>query len=143
MNGSAGEVELLDHTGDIGFRVRAATLPDLFDAATRALFTVILDVDAVELREAIAVTVAESTDEADLLVRYLSELLFLHDARRWVFRGARNVVLRGTGVEAEAVGEPFDPARHAVARQVKAVTYHRARVAREEGGWVAELVLDL
>lgn len=143
MSGDAGGFEFLDHTGDIGFRARAATLPALFDAATRALFAVILDVDAVEPREAIAIMVAESADEADLLVRYLSELLFLHDARGWVFRGARNVVLRGTGVEAEALGESFDPVRHAITRQVKAVTYHRARVARDEGGWVAELVLDL
>ncbi len=135
--------ELLDHTGDIGFRVRAGSREALFAGAVRALFDVIVDVETVEARQAVPVSVTGGLDDADGLVRFLSEILFLHDARGWLFRGARSVSLGPSTIEAVAEGEPFDPARHAILRQVKAVTYHRAQVRREGETWVAEIVLDL
>jgi SHS2 domain-containing protein len=142
-DGEAPWYRLIDHTGDIALLVRAATLPELYDACTRALFDVILDVRTVEPRETVPVRVSGAVDSEDLLVRYLSELLFLHDARSWLFCRARAIVLSPGRLEAEVVGEPFDPGRHAIERQVKAVTYHHLLLAEARDGWTARLVLDL
>jgi SHS2 domain-containing protein len=142
----SGEVpwyRLIDHTGDIAMLVRAATLPSLYDAAARALFDVILDVRTVEPRERLEVVIEDAADAEDLLVRFLSELLFLHDSRDWVFRGAEILEMGSDRLRADAVGERFEPARHAILRQVKAVTYHRLLLSEDAEGWSARLVLDL
>jgi SHS2 domain-containing protein len=134
---------LIDHTGDMGFIVRAGTLKDLFDAAVRALFEVILDTRTVERRSLVPVRVAGALDREDLLVRLLSELLFLHDARGFVFRGLSVDLLEEGRVEGAAIGEAFDPGRHAILRQVKAVTYHHLLVSEDRDGFTARVILDL
>ncbi len=143
MTDGAPWYRLIDHTGDIAILVRAATRGELFDAAARALFDVILDVSTVETRLEVAVAIEEAMDAEDLLVRFLGELLFLHDARDFVFGGFRIDALTETSVSGAALGERFDPARHVVRRQVKAVTYHHLLVSEDRDGWSARLVLDL
>ncbi len=135
--------KLLDHTGDIAILVRAPSLEQLYSAATRALFDVIGDVVRVEPRQAVPVKVTGAVDREDLLVRFLGELLFLHDARDWLFREAKILTLTDDTVEAEALGEPFDAERHVIERQVKAVTYHHLLLSEDRDGWSARLVLDL
>src|SRR5512138_2098904 len=97
--------------------VRAPTLPELYGAAARALFDVILDVRTVRAATSLDVAV-EGADTEDLLVRFLSELLFLHDARDWLFAGASPVEIGPTFVRATLWGESFDPGRHRIERQV-------------------------
>lgn len=143
MTREATWYRILDHTADIAVLVRAPTLPGLYDAATRALFDVILDVRTVEPREPSRVEIADAEDAEDLLVRYLSELLFLHDARDWVFRGARVEAVGARSLVAHPMGERFDPARHRIERQVKAVTYHDLLLSEDRDGWSARFVLDL
>jgi len=134
---------LVDHTGDLAVLVRASTLVGIYEASVRALFGVILAEPRVEEREDVTVNVEGALDREDLLVRFLSELLFLHDARGWLFRKARVDELEPTRLKAVASGETFDPRRHRVARQVKAVTYHGLRLVQDAKGWTARIVLDL
>jgi SHS2 domain-containing protein len=133
----------VDHTGDMALEVWAPALPELFDEAVRALFAVIVDVATVEERDEVPVAIAGAADRDDLLVRFLSELLFLHDARGWLFRAFRVRRIDEHGIEGEAHGEPMDPERHAIERQVKAVTYHALGVREDPSGWRATIVLDL
>lgn len=135
--------EILDHTGDIALRVFAPDLEGLFTAAVPALFDVIVDVRTVEPRDRSPVAIDGAVDEADLLVRFLSELLYRHDAEGRLFRDARIVRMEPTRLAAEAIGEAFDPARHAIAREVKAVTYHGLALTRTPRGVEARIVLDL
>ena len=41
------------------------------------------------------------------------------------------------------LGEPYDPARHRIRMEIKAVTYHQASVSRTEAGWMARVVFDV
>ena len=143
MSGDSPFYRILDHTGDIALLVQAQTLPALYSAATRALFDVILDVRTVEARERVTVRIEEAADAEDLLVRFLSELLYLHDAKGWLFRGAEVADLGTCRIVAAAEGEMFDPGRHAILRQVKAVTYHHLLLSEDSGGWSTRIVLDL
>lgn len=140
--GEAGH-RLVDHTGDMALLVWAPTLSALFDEATRALFGVILDVGSVRPAHALPISIAGAADRDDLLVRFLSELHFLHDARGWLFRELRVRTIDEHSIEGDALGERMDPARHVILRQVKAVTYHALAVREENGGWRASVVLDL
>jgi len=53
------------------------------------------------------------------------------------------VRLQGARLAAEAWGEPVDGARHQPAVEVKGATYTGLRVAPQDGGWVAQTVVDV
>ncbi len=133
-----------DHTADVGVAVRAATLRGLFGSAARALFELICDTKTVRPCRRRRLTVSGSTPE-DLLVRWLSEIIYLHETRRWVFSSCAlervdRVACTATG---EVRGEPFDPRRHRAGREVKAVTYHQIGLSRRRGLWRVRIVFDV
>lgn len=53
------------------------------------------------------------------------------------------VELHGTHLEAQASGEPTQVQRHQSAVEVKGATYTALRVARVDGGWLAQTVVDV
>jgi SHS2 domain-containing protein len=81
----------------------------------------------------------------DLLVRWLTELLYLHESRSWVFSSFRleGVDRRRMTARGSAAGEPVDPSRHRLLREVKAVTYHQIRLVRSRGLWRVRIVFDV
>ena len=39
--------------------------------------------------------------------------------------------------------EPFDPDRHSLCHEVKAITYHELKVVPTADGWLAEVIVDI
>jgi SHS2 domain-containing protein len=134
----------LPHTADVLVAVQGATLKRLFENAGAALFELITDRATVRPREAIRVAAA-GLDRENLLVRFLSEMLYLQDTCGWRFRFCRITSLdrEAFSVRAVAHGEPFDPVRHPRRKEVKAITYHQVRIVRRAGVWRVRLVLDV
>jgi SHS2 domain-containing protein len=136
--------EFFEHTADAGAVVRGATLGRLFENAARALFDLICDRRTVRPRRRRRVAVAGSGPE-DLLVRWLSELLYLHDTGGWLFSSFRIARLdrrRWTALGA-AFGEPLDRRRHRLRREIKAITYHQMRLVRGRSAWRVRIVFDV
>jgi len=134
--------ELFDHTADIGLRIRAESLDELFAEAGRALFSVIVaNFDAVEPVQELALRI-EGSRRDDLLFDWLAELLYTFDTRRLLLSDFR-VRVNENGLEATARGEPFDPDRHELDMEVKAITYHGLKVEQDGDGWLAEVIVDL
>ncbi len=48
-----------------------------------------------------------------------------------------------TGLSALAHGEMYDPLRHLLEHEVKAITYHAFKVEQTNDGWLAELIVDI
>jgi len=142
VGSGSGFYRLFDHTADIGMDVGAPTLEALFETAALALFDIVTDPARVEPRDVLPVEAA-GADHEETLVRWLSELLFLHDTRDLLFCGFRVLEISGTSVRGTATGEPFDPERHEVRTEIKAVTYHQVTVTRERDLWKARIVLDV
>jgi SHS2 domain-containing protein len=136
--------EVFAHTADIGLRVRAATLDDLFIDAAIGLFSLIVgNLDDVQLRDELKFSISGKDGEHDfLLFDWLNELLFTFDSRRVVLRKF-DVHITPASVEAKAWGEPLDSTRHRLEHEVKAITYHGLRVVREHDGWLAEVIMDI
>ena len=134
----------VDHTADVAASVSAATLPQLFSNASCALADLICARRSVRPARRIRIAVQGDGPE-DLLVRWLSELLFQHESRGWVY--SRFVVDRvdrkKMTASGAAVGEPFDDSRHRLNREVKAVTYHQLRIVRRAGRWCVRIVFDV
>src|SRR5262245_14598912 len=134
--------EFFEHTADLGLRVRAADLDTLFAEAAQALFAAILeDPAAVQPLQRVEVSLT-GADREYLLFDWLKALLYRFDAEHLVF-GRFEVRVGDGGLAGAAWGDPLDPARHQLAHEVKAITYHGLRVEREDGGWLAEVIVDI
>ena len=136
--------EVFDHTADLGIRIKAAMLEGLFRDSAEALFSLIVtNLSEVEPRERIDFNVPIRDHEYDyLLLDWLNELLFTFDTRQMLL-AKFDVKITASGLEATAQGEPIDPARHRLEHEVKAITYHGLKVAQEDSGWLAEVIVDI
>jgi len=135
--------ELFDHTADLGLRVRAATLPELFADAGRGLAAMLVEeTTAVREAESVEVALPKDDDLEYLLFDWLKALLSLFDERRLILV-AFDVTLGDDGLKAVCRGEPLDESRHEPAHEVKAITYHALRVEQGPDGWLAEVIVDI
>jgi SHS2 domain-containing protein len=134
--------ETFEHTADLGLRIRADTPEQLFVEAAQALFGVIVE-DLAAVRPVAELRIALQGDALDLLLfDWLNELLYHFDAEHLLL-GNFEVRLSGTQLDATAWGETLDPSRHSLEHEVKAITYHGLRVERENGQWLAEVIVDI
>lgn len=137
----SGSFEYFDHAADLGIRVAAPSLPELFAAALRAVMNWIGPAPAgaeseIEVR-------LEEQDLEGLLVRWLQEALYLFQQKRAYITGVSRLVLEGTRLEALLIGRTWDEEDRRSFSEVKAVTYHRLQIRQEESGWYARIVLDI
>jgi protein archease len=133
---------VLEHTADVGFEAMGATREEVFANAARALQDLSVDLDRIEARDEIAIAV-EGENASELLVNWLSQILYLSDAEGWVFRDFEIRRLRDCALEAIARGEKFDRARHHVKLEVKAITYHQLALEQTPQGWRAQVYVDI
>lgn len=134
--------EFFDHTADLGLRIRAADFPTLCAEAAQALFAAVVeDPNAVNPARRVEVHVAAEENEF-LLFDWLKELLSLFESERLLFRRFA-VEVSQDGLHGQAWGEEFDPVRHALAHEVKAITYHELKVEQSTDGWMAEVIVDI
>lgn len=135
------------HTADLGIEVFGSTAGELFTNAAFAMFDIMTDISLVEKRETRKIK-ADGVDMDDLLVNFLREALYLFNGEHWL---AREFTLHEFGLEvkrtnrltAEAHGEPFDPARHLIQTELKAVTYHQLGIRKTPAGFATKVVFDV
>jgi SHS2 domain-containing protein len=169
MSTILGMYEIFEHTADLGIRVRAGSLNELFADAARGLFAVMVaNLDAVRMVEEVRFQIAGENCE-ELLHDWLAELLYTFHARRLVLaefdvqvaekmgtgtsrdaqlpasggRGSEPVPNFSVGLTAMARGEPIDPSRHEIDDEVKAITWHALKVEQDAEGWLAEVIVDV
>ena len=133
---------ILDHTADVGFEAFGFTLPEVFENAARAMAHLIADPATIQPVEGVPIEV-QGTDPPDLLVNWLSEILFRHDAERWLFCDFRVESLDDHAASGVAWGEKIDLARHRTNLMVKAITYHQLSLQQAAGGWRAQVYVDI
>jgi SHS2 domain-containing protein len=135
-------LQYLDHTADAGIIVQATTLAELFARAAWAMFSVLIDMAAIQPRLSTRVSVA-AADRPALLVRWLAELNFLHVTRHEVYCRFDIQSLSETQLVAEVHGEKVDLSRHLVYTEIKAVTFHALQIEPTSSGWKAQVIFDL
>ncbi len=133
---------LIPHTADLGMEVWGKDLPDLFAQAGRAFFDIMMDSRSIDFQQEREVTV-EAPDLEALLVAWLGELLFIFDARHFVFTRFTIQSLTPNTIQALGQGELFDAKKHGLKLAIKAVTYHQLRIWEEKGIWRARVIFDL
>jgi SHS2 domain-containing protein len=132
----------LEHTADVGFEAFGSTREEVFANAARALINLIVDLDTIKPCEDVALQI-DGPDPESLLVNWLSELLFLHDAEGWLFRDFEIRNFHDDSLSALARGEKFQPSRHQTKMMVKAITYHQLTLDKTPQGWRAQVYVDI
>ncbi len=125
---------------DIGFEVWSDDLNKLFEEAALAMYEIMVDVKRVKPKEEKVIHI--KSEEIDMLLHdWLSELLYITDVEGMVF-SRFEVNINGSELEGKAFGEPIKP-EHNPKTEIKAVTYHKLNVNKENELWRATVILDI
>jgi SHS2 domain-containing protein len=133
---------LIEHPADLGIEAFGKTLPEAFEQAAVGLMSVIVDLSMVEPAIAHEVRL-QAADREHLLVKWLTEVLYLYDGQKFVGREFKVRELRGNGLEAMIWGETLAQGRHETRMDVKAVTYHQLSVTETDGEALVRVFLDI
>ncbi len=131
--------------GDLAFEARAESLRELFQEAALALTSSMVDMASLRAVTEEVIRV-EAMDEESLLHAFLSEIVFLKDAKRLLLKTVEVEIAKtdsGLRLRALGMGEQIDARRHQLGVDVKAVTYHGFRVISDAKGWSCTVVLDV
>lgn len=141
MNGHSG-YRLIEHTADMGIEAQARTRTGVLVAMARGL-KALMYADSPAKEQVATVFTLEAADPVELLVAWLSEIVSWCDREDLVPATFAITRLDDRHLEGAVSGEPFNPHRHQVERQVKAVTYHQACCEANREGWYARVYVDL
>ena len=134
--------ELFEHTADLGLRIQAGTLEDLFCDAGRGLLAMLVaNPEAVRPVQSKTVEVA-SAEPAHLLFDWLSELLYVFETEKLLL-SEFDITLHHDRLIATCRGETMDVMRHEMDHEVKAITYHGLQVTQTATGSQAQVIVDI
>ena len=146
------EFEIIeDYTADVAFVAYGESLEELFVNAARALTSIQVDLEKVEPKECVSVSI-ESYDFLGLLRKWLEELLYWRDVKQMFFSKVPeisiNLKITAEGDEkyevvAKICGEKFDPEKHDGTVEIKAVSYHNMEIGRKDNAWYARVLVDV
>ncbi len=138
--------EYLEHTADARFRAYGTGLEETFENAAVAMFNIMLDPENVKCEKQCPVELV-ANDPEELLVEWLSELLFLFEVEYLAFSGFNvkkiSIEADQCSLSAQACGEILDLKRHTVRTEIKAVTYNDLRLEISPSKCIAEVTVDL
>ena len=137
--------ELIEHTADIGIRVKGRELKELFKNAAQAMFDIIAEKKSQATShksQATRIMVKQKADSLEeLFINWLNELLSLSATKELIFSDFQINKLDKNTLQAVAIGE--DIKNYKVNTEIKAATYHELKIEREESGWLAEIIFDV
>ena len=124
--------ELIDHTADVGLKAYGKTLSEAFENAAKGMFDIITDSSEIESIGQYNIGL-DAPDLEQLLVDWLSELLFLNSAKNLVFGFFKiDIDEKNKQLTAKVFGEKFDLSKHKIGAEIKAVTYHILEVKKKK-----------
>lgn len=132
----------IDHTADLGIIAYGRDEKEVFANIAFALFDNIADLGTVQENEAVEVEVKGMGWE-ELLLNWLRELLYLQQVKDYLFKRFVLRELEENHLIGDANGEIFDPEKHRIKLEVKAVTYHQLKVKKSKAGWQAQVIFDI
>lgn len=143
MNDHRGHRQL-DHTADLALEIWAPTETELLLEGASALVRVITGGARLETAregESRLEIQLRGIDREDRLVHWLNQIVGLAVHEGFLFTGADLTLQGDRDLVARVRGRA--EARAQVVTEIKGVTYHDLRLAREGPGWRARVVVDV
>ena len=136
-----GSHEVIEHTADVGVRATGASLAEVFIEAAHGLLEITGASAPTAASERVAISFEGAPDVGALLVDWLSEILYLQDARDLTIAEVGIDSIDATRIEGYARVNPRSEVLEGTA--VKAVTYHQLVVEQRDGVWTAQVFFDI
>ena len=134
--------EFINHTADLGIRVRGNSLKQLFERVAWAMFDILVELKGVKLKKTFEIEIkAEQIDE--LLADWLRELLYKFNGEGYLFKKFEVKKLNKQGLKAKVRGEKLDLSRHQLKTEIKAVTYYELEVKKRKDIWETQVIFDV
>ena len=134
--------ELIEHTADVGIKVKGNDLKELFRNAAAAMFDIIAEKKEPEIKKQAEIKIKQKADDLEeLFVNWLNELLSLSATKELIFSGFQINKIDKNTLQAVAMGE--DIKNYKVNTEIKAATYHQLKLEQAKTGWQAEVILDV
>jgi len=134
--------ELIEHTADIGIRVKGKDLKALFKNSASAMFDIIAERKESSVIKQKKIKIEQKADNLEeLLVNWLNELLSLSATKELIFSEFRINKIDKNILQAVVIGE--DIKNYRVNTEVKAATYHQLKLEEAKGGLQAEVIFDV
>lgn len=134
--------EYFEHQADIGIRGKGNTLAEAFEQAALAMFEIMVETKGINPSESQTVEVT-ANDQDELLIAWLSELLFLKDVEGKVFSRFNIESLNANMLSAKVYGEVIDVSRHKLKLEVKAATWTQLVIKTENKQYIAQCLVDV
>jgi len=139
---NSDKYEIIEHTADIGIKAFGKTLSETFQNAAKGMFDIITDKSDIESTGQYEIKL-DAPELEQLLVDWLSELLFLNASQNLVF-GFFKVEIdeKKKTLTAQVFGEKYNISKHKVGTEIKAVTYHILEVKNKKP-YHAQVLFDI
>jgi SHS2 domain-containing protein len=139
------EFEIIDHTADIGIVAYGKTKREVFINAAKGMFEIIAGENR-DLKENFYAKIKlEAKSLEDLLIAWLNELLYISEVKLVILNKFKIKELSDGQITAEIGGTKINHLSVRIKREVKAVTYHRLEIKKDEGSglWSAQVIFDI
>ena len=139
------EFEILEHTADIGIAAYGKTKREVFINAAKGMFEIIAGENKT-LKENFCDKIKLEADNLEgLLFAWLNELLYISETKLVVLNKFEIKDLSNNKIEAEVGGAKINPPSVKIEKEIKAVTYHRLEIIKDEksGLWRAQVIFDI
>jgi len=128
--------ESIDHTADLGIKIRGTSLEQL------AMFDIMAELDKVNAKQFLEIEIQGEGME-ELLIDWLRNLLYKFNGEEYLLKDFVVKEISEKNLRAKVGGEKLDLSRHSLKREIKAVTYHELEVKRTPEGWEAQVIFDI
>jgi SHS2 domain-containing protein len=135
--------EEISHTADVGIAVRGRTAEEALARLVLALGALVAGGGGVTEEGVETLEVGRGSDLAQTAVAVLREVHFRIATRGEIPCACEVVSLRPGHARLQVGTGRRDPVLHAEGADVKAVTWHEARLEPDRDGWRAQVILDV
>jgi SHS2 domain-containing protein len=132
-------------TADIGLAVVGDSLPELFQAAAEGMFAIILGPARPRKISATREIALRDSSGEQLLVDWLSDLIYLFDTEGLVPYDYRITIAEEPDFILNGAVDfgRYNAEQEAAQHEIKAVTYYKLRIERAGGRYRCQLVFDI
>lgn len=134
--------ETIEHPSDTGIIAYGKGLKEAFKNAAYGMMDTIYDISKADKKDKFNIKV-EGEDVPSLLVNWLSEILYLSDAKNEVISGFEINKFNDKMLSAVVFGEKFDPEKHIEKTGIKAVTYDQLDVSKVKDNYKIKVIFDV
>ncbi|MBU4312114.1 MAG: archease [Candidatus Omnitrophica bacterium] len=135
--------EIIEHTADVGLKVNGATLKELFENAASGMFDIIAHKRSSANEHKKIQIKKEVEDFEELLVDWLSELLYIFNRQKILFSNFKILELNNSGIIGEAFGEKINPSKNTLQTEIKAVTFHDLKIEEDKNNFSCQIIFDV